>query len=321
MESLSTVHRYPDGGGTTLKKALAERLGVDATQITLGNGSNDLLELVGRCFLTPERSAIYSRHSFAVYDLVVRLNGARAIISAPNLIGDEMPLGDNPQAILEGIEPHTAVIFIANPNNPTGTWLKRNQLQRLLEQVPASVIVVVDQAYAEYAENADGYASVLDCLDQFPNLIVTQTFSKIYALAGLRIGYAVSSPQIADWFNRVRQPFNANAVAQAAALAALDDQDHLQQSIAMNREGLEQIMQGCRHLGLSYLPSTANFLCIEVGQQMLDIYKYLLEEGVVVRPVENYGLPHYLRVTIGRDNDNQAFLEGLGKAREALCND
>lgn len=308
--SLEALHRYPDGAGEALKAALAGYWGVTAEQITLGNGSNDVLDLVARCFLETGRTAIYSRHAFAVYELVVKISGATASVAAPQAACDAMPFGDNPEAIQSLITEDTAVIFIANPNNPTGTWLGGEQLKALLHAIPPTVIVVIDQAYAEYVEAPD-YVNAMTWLDEFPNLVVTQTFSKIYALAGLRVGYAVSSVRIADWFNRIRQPFNVNVAAQAAAMAALDANEHIARSRAFNRAGLEQLQQGCDSLHLKYLPTAANFLCIEVSSRMPQIYDKLLEQGVFVRPVDNYGLPDYLRVTAGSEEENNRFIDAL----------
>lgn len=314
-EDLSSVYQYPDGPATNLKSALAERLGVSPERITLGNGSNDALDLVARCFLAPGKEAVYSRHAFAVYDLVTRLSGARARIVEANAADDAMPFGDNLGALLAAINDNTRVVFIANPNNPTGTWVDGKPLLKFLRAVPPSVIVVLDQAYAEYVEAPD-YVNAIEWLDEFPNLIVTQTFSKIYALAGLRVGYAISSREIAEWLNRIRQPFNVNITGQLAALAALGDDAHLEKSRAMNRAGLEQLRSGCDELGLATLPSVANFVCIRVGERMREIYDALFARGIIVRPIENYGLPDYVRVTIGRQEDNAKFLDALRDARD-----
>ena len=316
-EHLHSVHLYPDGPGCGLKAALAGHLGVEAEQITLGNGSNDVLDLVARCFLAPGRTAVYSRHAFAVYELVVKLSGAAACVARPQAPGGSMPFGDDPGAILSCVADDASVVYIANPNNPTGTWLNGEQLKALLRAIPSRVIVVIDQAYAEYVEAPD-YIDAIQCLGEFPNLVVTQTFSKIYALAGLRIGYAVSSLQIAEWFNRVRQPFNVNAVAQAAAVKALDARGHVERSREFNRAGLEQLRRGCDELGLQYLPTAANFLCIDVSSRMPEVYERLLEQGVVVRPVENYGLPNHVRVTAGREEDNERFINALRAVLDAL---
>lgn len=317
VDAMTGANWYPDGGATALKSALSARFGVAPERITTGNGSNDILDLVARCVLAPGREAVYSRHAFAVYELVTRLSGGKARVATPNPADDAMPMGDNPRAIQECINDATAVVFIANPNNPTGTWLDGGQLRDLLRAIPPHVIVVIDQAYAEYVEDAD-YVSAVDWLDEFPNLVVTQTFSKIYGLAGLRVGYAFSSAKVAEWLNRARQPFNVNTVAQRAATLALDDADHVAQSLAMNRAGLRQIAQGCDELGVAHLPSVANFLCVHTGAKTPEVYDYLFERGVVVRPIENYGMPGHLRVTIGREEQNARFLSVLGEARREL---
>ena len=314
VADLENAHRYPDGAGATLKAALAARHNVSPECITLGNGSNEVLDLVARCFLRTGREAVFSRHAFAVYELVTRLSGGSARIAEPNAPDDAMPLGDNSETIKACVNDATAVVFIANPNNPTGTWLAGERLHDLLRALPPTVVVVIDQAYAEYADAPD-YVDAAEWLAEFPNLVVTQTFSKIYGLAGLRVGYALSSPEAAEWFNRARQPFNVNVAAQCAATAALADASHVEKSREMNRAGLEQLRSACDELGLSHLPSAANFLCIHVGENMNAIYEHLFERGVIVRPIENYGMPEHLRVTVGRPEDNARFLDVL---RDAL---
>lgn len=307
---------YPDGNGFALKAALATHTGAGPAQITLGNGSNEILELVARAWLAPGREAIFSEHAFAVYPIVTQAVGATARVARANPADHAMPHGHDLDAIADLINAETRVIFIANPNNPTGTWLTRDALEAFLDRVPESVIVVLDEAYFEYVEEA-AYPDGMAWVGRYPNLIVTRTFSKIYGLAGLRIGYAVSSPQVADVLNRVRQPFNTSLIAQAAAVAALGDREHVAESVRVNREGLAQLVAGCEARGWGYIPSVGNFLCIDVGADAGGVYQALLREGVIVRPVGNYGLPNYLRVTVGTSKQNERVLAALAKVRGA----
>lgn len=302
--------RYPDGNGFTLKTALAERHGVGLEQIVLGNGSNDVLELAARAFLTPQTSAVYSQHAFAVYPLATQAIGARGI-EAP-----AKDFGHDPEALLAAIERDTRILFIANPNNPTGTLLDPAQLLGLIERVPENVLVVLDEAYTEYLPDAMKSDSV-GWLKRFPNLIVTRTFSKAYGLAGLRVGYALASTQVADMMNRVRQPFNVNSLAQAAAVMAMQDDAFLDECLAINRAGMEQLTEGFQRLGLAYIPSYGNFVAVRVGNAAA-INLSLLKQGVIVRPVANYGLPEHLRVSVGLEGENKVFLQALERALEEL---
>ena len=310
-EALGDLARYPDGNGFELKAALSAKLGISMSMLTLGNGSNDLLELVARAFLTPEHTAIFSEHAFAVYPIVTQASGATARVAKANSSEHAMPHGHDPAALLASIDDCARVMFIANPNNPTGTWLKTMELEALLTAVPESVIVVVDEAYHEYVETEADCPSALRWLDRFPNLVVTRTFSKAYGLAGLRIGYAVSHPQVADLLNRVRQPFNVNSLALVAATAALDDVEHLERSRATNRAGMKQLQDACRQWGLSWLPSAGNFLCVDLGQPGREVFVELLKRGVIARPVDNYGLPRHLRISIGTEAENARWIEAM----------
>jgi histidinol-phosphate aminotransferase len=307
-----SLHLYPDGSGFELKTALAAKLNVDPVSITLGNGSNDALEIIARTFLTPECAALFSEHAFAVYPIVTQAVGAQAQI-APAHDGSNGPrYGHNLDAMAQRIDSRTRVIFIANPNNPTGTCLGKAELRRFLEQTPETAIVVVDEAYFEYVADAD-YPDTLAWLGDFPNLIVCRTFSKAYGLAGLRVGYAISSPAIADLLNRVRQPFNVNSLALAAATAALNDAEHLARSVALNASGLQQLGAAFTERGLAYIPSAGNFITVDMGRPAAPLYDALLREGVIVRPVANYGLPQHLRVTVGTTEENQFFLAALDR--------
>lgn len=304
--------RYPDGNGFALKGQLAQRLGVTAQNITLGNGSNDVLELVARAFLTPRSAAVFSAHAFAVYPIVTQAIGARANVAAAHDGSRGPKFAHNLEAMLAAIDADTRVVFIANPNNPTGTWLPERELRAFVEQVPGNVIVVIDEAYFEYVSEPD-YPNAVQWVGEFPNLLVTRTFSKAYGLASLRIGYGVSQAPLADMLNRVRQPFNVNSLALAAAVAALADQDHLAASVRANREGMQQLVDGLRALQLDFIPSVGNFLAVDVGRDAGQVYEQLLREGVIVRPVENYGMPGYLRISIGLAEENRRALEALAR--------
>ncbi|NIR59182.1 MAG: aminotransferase class I/II-fold pyridoxal phosphate-dependent enzyme [Gammaproteobacteria bacterium] len=224
--ALRQVSRYPEGGGEQLKAALGHRHGVEPRCITLGNGSNDVLELLARVFLTPDHAAVLSEHAFAVYPIVTQATGAEARVASAQGPDAAMPNGHDLEAMAARVTDRTRVVFVANPNNPTGTWLDAGALEAFVAALPSHAIAVIDEAYFEYVETP-GYPDAVKWLERYPNLVVTRTFSKVYGLAGLRVGYAVSHPEVADLMNRVRQPFNVNAVGQAAALEALDDREHL----------------------------------------------------------------------------------------------
>jgi histidinol-phosphate aminotransferase len=301
--------RYPDGNGYALKAALAVRLDVAPEQIVLGNGSNDILELASQSFLRPGDHAVYSQYGFIVYPLATQARGA---------IGIEVPARDHGHdlaAMRASITPQTRLVFVANPNNPTGTWLAGGAVESFIAGVPRDVIVVLDEAYNEFldpSEQADSTAWV----SKYPNLIVSHTFSKAHGLAALRIGYGVMDAGIADLLNRVRQPFNVNSLAQAAALVALADTQYVEESRRLNREGMRQLETGLQSLHVRFLPSHGNFILIEVGDAQA-VYQSLLRQGVIVRPVANYGLPAWLRVTVGTPAENARFLGALARAIES----
>jgi histidinol-phosphate aminotransferase len=302
--ALADVARYPDGNGYELKLALSRRYGVDLGAIVLGNGSNDVLELAALAFLGPGRSAVFSQHAFAVYPLATQARGSRAIVVPAKNYGHDL------EAMAKAIDDETYVIWVANPNNPTGTFARPDEMEAFLRRVPERVLVVLDEAYNEYMP-ADVRGDSVKWLRRHPNLIITRTFSKAYGLAGLRVGYALAHASVADIMNRVRQPFNVNSIALAAAAAALDDMEFVARSYAENLQGLRQLEEGSRKLGLDFIPSHGNFITIRVGKAP-EIYKRLLRRGVIVRPVGGpYELPEHLRVTVGTAQENDKFLAAL----------
>ncbi len=303
-QALPELTRYPDGSGFSLKEKLAERYLVDPAQITLGNGSNDILELVARAWLAPGRNAVFSEHAFAVYPIATLATGAECRQVPAKEYGHDL------DAMAAAIDSNTRVVFIANPNNPTGTWFNQSALNAFLSKVPSDVLVVLDEAYIEYANDSD-LPDGMAYLSRYPNLLVSRTFSKAYGLAALRVGYAVSSKQIAAVLNRVRQPFNVNSLALVAACAALDDQDYLTRSRAANTQGMQQLEAGLKQLGLSWLPSRANFIAVDFQRDAAAIDQALLARGVIVRPIAGYAMPTFLRVSIGTQAENQRFLDAL----------
>jgi histidinol-phosphate aminotransferase len=305
-KALQDLHLYPDASGFELKKKLAAKLAVKEHQFTLGNGSNDVLDLIARTFLGPGCSAVFSQHAFIVYPIAVQAVGARAIVTPAKDWGHDL------DAMAAAIEEDTRVVFIANPNNPTGNYLNRGSMDAFLAKVPDSVMVVLDEAYVEFAGAAD-FPDGLTYLKKYPNVIVTRTFSKAYGLAGLRVGYGVSSLAVADLLNRVRAPFNVSLPALAAAVAVLDDEDYLQQSQQVNRDGMVQICVGLTALGLEFIPSLGNFIAFELPSDAMPVYQALLREGVIVRPVGVYQMPRHLRVSIGLAEENSRFLGALKK--------
>jgi histidinol-phosphate aminotransferase len=274
--------------------------------VTLGNGSNDVLDLIARVFLRPGRESLFSQYAFAVYPISSQSVGATIKVAPAKDYGHDLA------AMQALVGPDTGVVWIANPNNPTGNWLKSDALKAFVADLPEDVICVVDEAYAEYVEEAE-YPDASQWLGEFPNLIVTRTFSKAYGLASLRVGYGLSHPDVADLLNRVRQPFNVDSMAQAAALAALADEDHLRRSIEVNRDGMRQLEEGCRELGLDFIPSVGNFITIDLGREAAAVDQALLREGVITRPVANYGLPNHLRISIGLPDENARCLAALKK--------
>jgi len=312
MAAMQDIVRYPEGSGHALVTRLARLHDVEPGSITLGNGSNDVLDLVARVFLTPDFEAIFSQYAFAVYPISVQAVGAVARVAAAHDGSRGPAYGHDLAAMRALVSERTRVIFIANPNNPTGTWLGAAELEDFVASLPAHVLVVVDEAYFEYVD-APEYPDTSRWLDRYPNLIVTRTFSKAYGLAGLRVGYALSHPAVAGLLNRVRQPFNVNLVAQAAALAALDDAQHLHDCVQRNRAGMQQLLAGFGEQRLPFIESAGNFVAVDVGRPGQQVYQALLQEGVIVRPVANYAMPNHLRVTVGSAGENTRFLAALAK--------
>lgn len=307
------VGMYPDGSGYALRARLAAKHKVAIGQVTLGNGSNDVLVLLAETFLTPEHEAVYSQYAFAVYPIAVQASGAKAIIAAANRPDHRMPIGHDPAAILAAIGPRTRIVFLANPNNPTGTWLTGPELEGLIRGIPPDVIIVLDEAYHEYSIGMD-VPDGTTLQSHYPNLVVARTFSKAYGLAGLRVGYTLSHPDIADLLNRVRQPFNVSVVGLAAAAAALDDAEHVEATLALNRLGLARLRAGLTALGLTALPSAANFLLCDLHRPAAPVSDALLRRGVIVRPVDNYGLPNHLRISTGTAEQNERALAAMAAA-------
>ena len=305
-KALAELGRYPDGNAFDLKAALSKRHKVPAEGIVVGNGSNDLLEMVAGAFLAPGRAAVYSQHAFAVYPLATQARGATSIVVPAKNYGHDLA------GMLAAISPETRVVFIANPNNPTGTFVPGRELEDFLARVPRDVAVVVDEAYTEYLPPELRYDSTA-WLAKYPNLILTRTFSKVYGLAGLRVGFGLMQPGIAELLNRVRQPFNVNSLALAAAAAALEDRKFVAKSYRMNRSGMAELERNFKALGLETIPSCANFVAFRVPQARA-VYEKLLRRGVIVRPIAGYDMPDHLRVTVGTPRENEKFLKSLRAA-------
>lgn len=303
QDALADMALYPDGAGFALKAKLSEKLGVAHDQIVLGNGSNDVLDIAAQAFLSPGTSSVHAEHAFAVYPIATQTAGAHSIVVPARDYGHDLA------AMRAAIRDDTRIVWIANPNNPTGTFLPWGEIESFLESVPARVLVVLDEAYGEYLPPADR-CDTAAWLARFPNLLITRTFSKAYGLAGLRVGYGLAHPDVIDLLNRVRHPFNVNLPGLAAAEAALDDVEFLARSYALNVAGMAQLTSGLAALGIETVPSKGNFLLAKVGDAAR-VNTALLQRGVIVRPVANYGLPEFLRVSVGLAGQNARFLEAL----------
>ncbi len=301
--ALHQSHIYPDANAYELKQALAKHLSVDTAQITVGNGSENILEIIGKSYLQPGDNAVISQYAFLTIPLIIQSFGADIVAAAATDWGHDV---DN---MIKAVNDKTRVLFLVNPNNPTGTYTTKQDFTKLMNAVPSNVIVVLDEAYSEFITSAD-YPQAMEFLAHHPNLIITRTFSKIYGLAALRIGYAVSSSEIADILNRGRLPFNVNSLAMKAAQAALLDHDHLRKTIDTNEQGREQLLAGIRKMHLPFIPSLTNFITIDVGDGA-QVYQRLLTHGVIVRPLTAYHMPRHIRVSIGTKEQNQRFLNTL----------
>ena len=304
--SLSEIKRYPDGNSYYLKEALSRNFLISPNQIIVGNGSNDILELAARTFLTKGDQVLFSEHAFAVYKIVSQAVGADGI-EAPS---DNY--SHNLNAFLSLITYKTKLIFIANPNNPTGTLIKKKILKDFLDNVPKNIIVVLDEAYDEYLDESLKSDS-FRWLNDYKNLIVSRSFSKAYGLAGLRIGYGVSSSELIELMNRVRQPFNVNYLAQIAATASLSDKKFIEESRKINNTGMKQLTDAFKILNLEFIPSYGNFVSFKLADEntAMMYYQHLLNNGVIVRPIANYGLPEFLRVSVGLEDENKTFIKYL----------
>lgn len=294
---MDEIGRYPDGGGFELRRALAEYHGVPQAAITLGNGSNDVLDLIARTFLHPDAEAVFSEFAFAVYPISTQAVGAVARVAKAHDYGVDL------DAMAALVTDKTRVVWIANPNNPTGTWLAAKPLKSFIGSMPRHCLVVVDEAYTEYVGEPD-FPDTTRWLDSFPNLIVTRTFAKAHGLAALRVGYGLSDPRVAELLNRVRQPFNVNSFAQAAAAAAIQDREHVRASVELNRAGMRQYVAAFERLGLDYISSVANFITVDLGRPAGPVNQELLRRGVILRPLANYGMPNHLRISIGLEAEN-----------------
>lgn len=307
-EQLGQLSRYPDGNGYYLKQALADFNDVKVEQITLGNGSDDLLDILARSFVGADDAIVYSQYAFVVYSMLAKMQGAMDVEVPAHRFGHDLKAMS--QAVQDN--PNTKIVFIANPNNPTGTQLEQKELRQFVASVPSSVLVVLDEAYIEYSPESNNRA----LLDEFDNVIIVRTFSKAYGLAGLRVGYALSSVAVAELLNRIRQPFNVSRVGLAAAAAALADQDFIEKTRQMNDEQMRWLEKQFDTLGLGFVKSYANFIMVEVQVEMEDItaasiHQALLEQGVIVRPLGAYGLPNWLRITVGVAEDNLRLIDTL----------
>lgn len=313
QQAAADLNLYSDDTAFRLRNRLAELHTVNPQQIIFGSGSSDVLDMVARTFLAPGVNAVFSAHSFAMYAIYTQAMGAEGRVAAAFAADHPtQPYGHDLDAMLALVDGNTRVIYIANPNNPTGTWLGRDELDAFIKAVPSDVILVLDEAYTQYVQEAD-FPDGMAWIAKHPNLLVTRTFSKIFGLAGLRVGYGVASEALIALLGRVRHPFNVNSLALVAAEAALGDEDFIKRSLAVNTAGLDQLAAGLGRLGLNFIPSVGNFLCVEFDRPGAEVYQALLREGVIVRPVANYGLPNHLRITVGSEAENRRLLDAAAK--------
>jgi histidinol-phosphate aminotransferase len=312
QDALRDIWLYPDGNGHDLKQALARWHGVEISQVTLGNGSNDLLVQLAEAFLTPGTNAVYSEHAFAIYGIAVQATGAAARVPKAHPAGHAMAFGHDLEAMAAAVDADTRLVYIANPNNPTGTWNTAAEMQSFLRRVPSTTVVVLDEAYHEYSQLVD-CPDATKWLKDHPNLVVLRTFSKAHGLAGVRVGYGLSHPQIADLLNRVRQPFNVCMPGLAGAAASVGDAEQIARAQQLVREGLAQLQSALPQRGVRIFPTAGNFILADVGSSGAAVYELLLREGVIVRPVAGYGLPRCVRITIGTAQQNERLIAALSR--------
>lgn len=308
--ALEDVWLYPDGNGHDLKAAIARHHGVDMAQVTLGNGSNDLIVLLAEAFLTPQVTAVISEHAFAIYGLAAKATGATVRVAPAFPEDSPMPHGHDLEAMGSRIDATTRLVYVANPNNPTGTWNETVDIVRFLERAPPTTLVVLDEAYFEYARSY-GCPDGIGLVERFPNLVVLRTFSKAHALAGVRVGYAVSHPQVADMLNRVRAPFNVGIPGLVGAAASLGDPAQVERAVRLADEGKQLLLAELPGMGIKAWPSAGNFVLADVGSSGQAVYERLLRKGIIVRPVAGYGLPRCVRITVGTRPQNERLLEAL----------
>lgn len=314
-KKISSINRYPDSKSNNLKLVLKKFLSrryIGLDNLIIGNGSNEILEFVARAYLDNKSEVIFSKHSFLVYKIISNNMKAKIIETKPITIKNDSYLGADLVQILDKISKKTRVIFIANPNNPTGTLIDVRSLDNFLKLVPNNILVVIDEAYYEYAA-FQGYANSCDLLKIHKNIIITRSFSKIYALAGLRIGYGISNPKIIETLSSYRQPFNTNMMAQLSAAESLKDIKFVNASLDQNKKGLIYLRKNFDNLGIFYLSTYGNFITFKIKDSAKKLYELLLKNGIILRPLENYGLKDYLRVTVGKDSENTKFISILKK--------
>jgi histidinol-phosphate aminotransferase len=308
-EVLENLHIYPDGNSFYLKRKLAAKLGVETENLILGNGSNEIIEFAGHALMRPGVDVVVSEYCFAIYPIIAKLFGANVVTVPAKKLGHDLP------AMLKAITPNTSVVFVANPNNPTGTIADRGDVIRMVNEVPSGVLLVMDEAYIEFLENPIDLLPLIRA-GQNRNILLMRTFSKIFGLAGLRLGYGIASTEMIAALEKIRQPFNINAIAQAGALAALDDAEHLANTRENNALGLEFFSEGLRMLGKEFVPSSANFILVKVGNGQ-EVFMALQKRGVITRPMSGYGLPEWIRISVGTGSENARCLEALRKITTA----
>ena len=307
----SDLNRYPDGNAYDLKEAISKKYSVDMNQITIGNGSNDLIEFVSRCFLGEGKKAIYSQHGFAIYPLAIKSTGAVPIKSKAKNWGHDLEL------MKDLVDDKTKLIFIASPNNPTGTAKTLQEIKDFLNNLPKDILVFLDQAYFEYIEGTE-FDIPFSLIDDYPNLVISRSFSKAHGLAALRLGFCISNPELSDYLNRVRQPFNANSLALDLGKIALSDQEHIDKSVKINSSGMERVKTAFDSFNYSYIESWGNFISFDAKQDSDNAFQYFLKKGVILRSLKVYEMPQHLRVSIGTEEEMDFFLKVLEEYEKDL---